>query len=178
MTLTAELFDQVASATGGGPAHHEERRVSRRLGLRATVSVLVPESGTIARRSVVVRDISTTGVGLLLHAPMRRGELLVLELAQTDAPPRRVACEVRRCQLVPGGLYVVGLGFRKATTPKPAPAASPRQNPRTPTPPPPRFPTTNPTRSKPPPSRTASAPPSWNEPRQGEAELPVVSTTA
>jgi hypothetical protein len=86
-------------------------RREQRVSVDAKVAVIhVDQSGVEALVSVIARDLTPEGIGLLSQTPMSVGQSFVLYL--DDAEPSRITCRVRHCRIVGQNRYHIGASFR------------------------------------------------------------------
>ena len=120
-TLSRELLTDVTGACElPNPAEPKGRRECWRvpIGTRATLCLPDADSTPV---SLVVRDVSAIGAGLLFEKPMKAGKKFWLYLPKPHAPEEHVGicCVVVRCD--PGGafkkLYSVGVTFLEGSAP-------------------------------------------------------------
>jgi hypothetical protein len=112
------------------PTPGAERRDIRRTAVAAR-GVLRILSGEPSRAfSVLTRDVSARGIGIVAAAPIERGVRVALEVSPGDgAPPVTVECEVRHCRAMADGVFSVGLAFAEPVaveSPDPKPATAHR----------------------------------------------------
>ena len=126
MKLPDELFEAVAGcqALCMDRGRRAERRNVGRIRLPARVQVIpVTQSGPGKPVSAQVRDMSQTGIGLLLPSKFSEGDNLIVRL-QAKEITAWVFCSIARIERVSEGLYVLGAIFIRllepAATPQPA----------------------------------------------------------
>ena len=93
-----------------------ERRANPRVPTRTSIEVYLLEpagASTVTRerpRSVVlrVRDLSRTGMGLLINSAVRERSRLLVMLPKTQAETLSLLCEAVRVQRLPGDMYHLG----------------------------------------------------------------------
>src|SRR5688500_13571359 len=107
MHISPELFAQIVTAMDCGepsppsppasPTTGWDNRARPRLTVHGT-AMIVPLIDRLGRRParVVLRDISTVGVGIVFDKPMRQDEQFALRLPLTDQTPLWVVCTVTR----------------------------------------------------------------------------------
>jgi hypothetical protein len=111
MILSADVFKGILKGLKTELAA-EDKRLSNRIGIRARVT-LVPFT-TTNRGSPVqgwCRDISTTGIGILVSDNLKVGQQFILELKREDDEPMRLLCETVRKAKVDSDLFVIGARF-------------------------------------------------------------------
>lgn len=114
------MFDRVRNLWRHGPgpdgAHPTasaalpDRRQSERFPSEATV-VVRAERADLPPTCVRVRDVSRTGLSLLIDRPLEPGMILTLELPPCDGPPATVLACVRHRTPDRAGGWVVGCTF-------------------------------------------------------------------
>ena len=116
MHISPELFAQIVSALEcvetSLPHGGWDNRARPRLNVQGT-AMIVPLIDRLGRRParVVMRDISTVGVGILFDKPMRMNEQFALRLPLTDTAPLWVVCNVTRFRPVSQETYSIGATF-------------------------------------------------------------------
>jgi hypothetical protein len=103
----AQIIHALTRPTAGA-----ERRNIRRTAVAAR-GVLRILSGQPTRSfSVLTRDVSARGIGIVAAAPLERGVRVALQVSQGEgAPPVTVECDVRHCRAMADGVFSVGLVF-------------------------------------------------------------------
>ena len=115
MNLTEEQFAFSLAALGCGDQAKENTRARTRipLGTRATI---IP-CGELGRRdpeTVVLLNISETGVGFLNTAQMRAGDTFILRVPPSQGkPPLNVLSTVIHAQAYATGMYAHGAAFTR-----------------------------------------------------------------
>ena len=116
MHISPELFAQIVSAMDCAeisPPHEGwDNRARPRLAVQGT-AMIVPLIDRLGRRParVVMRDISTVGVGILFDKPMRMNEQFALRLPLTDTAPLWIVCTVTRFRPVSEDTFGIGATF-------------------------------------------------------------------
>jgi hypothetical protein len=117
MKLSSELFNQISRSFGEPPARGPEELIERgsvRIGL-AGQAIIIPCPARCGRRpvSVAVRDLSSTGVGIIHTQRLEPGEQFILRLPQGThgAATATVLCTVVHCQPLALGVYALGARF-------------------------------------------------------------------
>jgi hypothetical protein len=65
--------------------------------------------------SVVLADMSTSGLGILHSTPLRVGDQFQIPLTRELAEPLTLICTCVRCEKLDEGLYSVGFEFNSST---------------------------------------------------------------
>lgn len=95
-----------------------ERRRAPRYPSRAMILCRLAGAAAGDDLRVQVRDVSDTGVGLVLDRPVARGALLVLEFPATGSNAAHVACaRVAHCSELPEGGHLAGCQLQSELTP-------------------------------------------------------------
>ena len=108
------LFEDITGDAGLLHSRNDERRGWPRvpIGLRGTIQLHEAALGA-QPMTVVVRDISRKGVGLLCPDEVEPGKAFMLKLRIKDADPVDLPCVVTRCER--GGMgasnFVLGANF-------------------------------------------------------------------
>jgi hypothetical protein len=115
MQLSAELYSQIVkdlTSDGLGEFGRQQRREPR-VGVRARAYIL-PSLSATTPIPVRVRDMSVSGIGLLLPRELGPDRLFLLLLPKVGGqPPLRLACTVAHCQAIGDDLYAVGARFAR-----------------------------------------------------------------
>jgi hypothetical protein len=91
----------------------EQRRGKRfRVGRRGRLLCPAPAAGQPAEASVLVRDVSAEGVGIVHTEPLAVGHLFVLVLTTRAGREVRLACRIVRCERAAGGGIACLIGAR------------------------------------------------------------------
>ena len=126
MILSADVFNGILKGLKTELAA-EDKRLSNRIGIRARVT-LIPFTPTMRGSPVQgwCRDISTTGIGILVSDNLKVGQQFILELKRDDDDPMRLVCEIVRKAKVDADLFVIGARFLGPAGEKPrnSPASS------------------------------------------------------
>ena len=109
MLLSMQMFDRIAGLSQGvardntvlpvGCRRAPERRQASRIAYGYRTQIC-RDSGPKAGvwDTVMLRDISVSGVGYLCHEPMNRGDTFVLKLLDKEGQTIRIRCSVSRCE--------------------------------------------------------------------------------
>lgn len=117
MELTAEQFEQITGLTSQPPIYDGvERRKHPRVafGSRARIYPLVPAVCPDGR-SVLVRDISLGGIGLLFSDALTIGDEFIIQLPTQRGEPLVIHCIAQRCDSGGsfGKQFVIGATFEQ-----------------------------------------------------------------
>lgn len=121
MELTAEQFELITGLTSQPPIYDgvDKRRHPRvAFGSRARIFPMVPIICPEGR-SVLVRDISVAGIGLLFSDPLAIGDEIILQLPAQRGEPLVVHCMVQRCDIggSHGKQFVIGATYEQVLDP-------------------------------------------------------------
>lgn len=104
------------------PGSGAERRKSRRVAVVTRGTLRVVQGAAARTFTVLTRDISETGMGLIAAAPIERGAVVSLELPDTTGkgllPPMR--CQVRYCRTLADGMWGIGVEYLEDQQDEPA----------------------------------------------------------
>jgi c-di-GMP-binding flagellar brake protein YcgR len=107
--VVSYLRDKVAASMAGS----EKRRTSR-MDLKSRIIIVPVHKGPAAERiSVLTRDISLEGVGLLAAVPIAKGQQFIAFLPRNETETLFVLCEVMHCAVVADGMFTLGCQFVK-----------------------------------------------------------------
>ncbi|MGE5609807.1 MAG: PilZ domain-containing protein [Bacillota bacterium] len=111
--IPEDLFGQITGLTS---VHFEPRPRNKRTGVRVALPLLahaIPVAHGLPAPSIHarVRDISSTGISILCHHPMRTGDSFLICLSRKDQTPIWAVCQVTRCRSTGDGIYLIGAGF-------------------------------------------------------------------
>jgi hypothetical protein len=130
--ISAEAFESIIRSlrSDARVGRGSDKRKTPRVGLSGRVTI-IPCSPNSDRNPVVamVRDLSTTGIGLAHSNPLVVGEQILLRFAATHMEPAKtILCTVTHSHTVGERLTTTGARFIKdieiATPPAPQPGAS------------------------------------------------------
>lgn len=111
MELSAELLHSLAHVKGD----QVERRAHVRAPLRLRLRIVPYEAGTTGEpMEVWTRDISASGLGILVYSPMAVGRKFIVALPGPNGPedpPLYLVCTIRNCAKMADHLYAVGASF-------------------------------------------------------------------
>ena len=124
MQLPVQLYSEVVtilkelSQAGGS-----EKRRSARIDVKANVQIGTLRGAGIEQVfSVLTRDISQTGIGLLIARPLAQGEKFLLELPRSHQAKVLVVATTSHSRILANGIFALGAEFLA-----PAPAELLRQ---------------------------------------------------
>src|SRR3954463_7799197 len=92
-----------------GPSEGERRTAIRQLST-LRIACYPAGSGLLERRMVRVRNVSRTGMGLVVDRPWQQGLALILELPAEDGV-RSARARIVHATSQPGGTFLVGCVF-------------------------------------------------------------------
>jgi hypothetical protein len=111
-----QLRNLIESLTG--PSSQDERRAKRRTAVVTRATLRIMDGASKRTFSVLTRDVSASGIGLITAAPVERGVHVLLELPHAGGTPLAVEGEIRYCRAIADGMWGVGVQF--SITPKPS----------------------------------------------------------
>lgn len=104
-----------------------EKRRATRMSVSAKVTAHLLDKGHIGRSfSVLARDVSLTGIGVLQAVSVQQGQEILLSLARPHGHPLMVVAKAMHCRPLADGLLAVGLEFSHVF---PDPAAKSQKQP-------------------------------------------------
>jgi hypothetical protein len=118
MRLAVQDFALVIEALRG-PGHAGAGGAEQRKAVRMTVStklkVHLPreDNRTFKSYSVLSRDVSLTGVGLMQSVGLPKGTKFVLTLPRANRPALHVVCKVMHTQMLADGLFGIGAEYEE-----------------------------------------------------------------
>lgn len=104
-----QLHKLLEALTGAGSG--DERRARRRTTVVARATVRILDGAANRSFSVLTRDVSASGVGLIAAAPIERGVVVQLELPH-GGQILKAEGEIRYCRAIADGMWGVGVQFR------------------------------------------------------------------
>jgi hypothetical protein len=119
MRLPLQCLTEVTSALQ--PKGHcvgmEKRRALRRsVGGRVQI---IPVDGAVRTPfTVLLQDISLTGLGILGSRRMEEGQRFAVIMPRVEMSPLSVVCVARSCSEVADGIFRVGAAFQQVVRPK------------------------------------------------------------
>jgi len=115
MKLSVQDFAEIVSALRGEASDlsAQEKRRAVRMSVTSKLVVGVLNDGALGRTySVLTRDISLAGIGLLQSIALQQGQEFVLSLPrQHGKPPLFFVLVVMHCRPLADGLYGLGCEF-------------------------------------------------------------------
>lgn len=93
-----------------------ERRAAPRLDSTLKLACYPVGSGLRERRQARVRNVSRTGIGLLVDRPWQTGTILIVEFPPTEDTAKAVRARVIHATAQLGGLFLVGCSFEPSLT--------------------------------------------------------------
>ena len=116
MVLTAQQYAEIVNYLRNrlGPGAGSEKRRTTRMELRSRIICTPITDGMPGQRfSVLTRDISMDGIGLLTAIPIKQGQQFIAMLPRNDAETVFVLCDVMHCGVLADGLFSLGCRFLK-----------------------------------------------------------------
>jgi hypothetical protein len=111
LTLTADAFNQIVNSLRSDEGRRfNEKRAKPRVGVRGRVSiVLLSHDGTGEKTLTVwVRDVSATGIGILLNEPLAHGSRFAACFHRNADQPLTLTYVVAHAKTAVKGLYNIG----------------------------------------------------------------------
>ena len=111
MKLSAATYHRIMSAlrSDGPDKLGREKRGEPRAGVSGRAEVFLPGAAQRRPRSLPVRDLSRTGIGLLSPVPAEPGEQFVVVLpADANGPARSLLFRVAHCRQINRELFGIG----------------------------------------------------------------------
>jgi hypothetical protein len=130
MQLTGELLQQIMKALRPDLSDRRERdpRTAPRVGIRSTVTI-VPQHHTDPRApglKVWVRDVSVSGIGVLLSTQLLPGSSFTASFPRKSGPPIVAIYTVQYCKCISKDLYSIGGKLERLM---PVPGEAPEEKP-------------------------------------------------
>lgn len=115
MELSAEMFNEVVKLLRSDASGGKDLRKAPRVGLRAATTVrIIPPDGSAQSAAVHIRDISSSGLGMVHSDRIPKGTRLVLHLRTQDDTEVAIEYIVRRCMMAATRSYLIGAELVKA----------------------------------------------------------------
>jgi len=109
----AEIVSYLRTKSAAAPAGSDKRRTSR-MELKSRIVITpIRDGAACPQASVLTRDISLEGVGLLTAVPLTKGQQFIALLPKSDRVTIFVLCEVMFCGVVADGMFTLGCRFTK-----------------------------------------------------------------
>ena len=105
----------VRPSTPQGPPPEGERRVAPRQSSTLRIACYPAGSGLLERRMARIRNVSRTGIGLIVDRPWHQGLAVILELPAEDGV-RSARARIVHSTSQPGGTFLVGCVFDNQLT--------------------------------------------------------------
>ncbi len=109
MKLSADQFNQATDAAVAIPLQHESRQ-HERVPIAARVTI-IPCAGSRESVTVVVRNSSSSGIGILARDPLQPGAQFLLCLATNTHVDRAMLFTVRHCSSLASAMFNIGAIF-------------------------------------------------------------------
>jgi hypothetical protein len=120
LELSADQFRDILTTLTNQPVEEQKARKSPRVGVSARVTIICADRH---EESVILRDLSVGGVGLVLTRARVPGEKIIVRLPRRSDKPQYVLGVVRHCTQTAPDMFFVGVMFISADAYR-APAAS------------------------------------------------------
>jgi hypothetical protein len=112
MQLSAELYRQIVRSLRSDPrtSRNLEKRINPRVGLRTklTITRRAFGSGTPTQSSVWVRDLSTSGIGIVTSEPLQMRSEFAAHLPGAMGEALTIVYTVMHCKELAKSLYSIG----------------------------------------------------------------------
>jgi hypothetical protein len=119
MKIPMQAFAQVVAALQrpGAGGDGREKRTATRMNIETplTLTLLATSKGPRAIQAIS-RDISQSGIGLVLGTATKTGDRIVVHLPRTPQPAMLMLAVVKLCKEVCDGVFKVGVEFVKELT--------------------------------------------------------------
>jgi len=113
MLLTAGQFKEMIASLRA-PSSKGDRRKSARLQVQASTLIApLTANGHEEGFTVLAKDISLEGVGLLSSVALKAGQQILIHLAKEKGETAYVVCTVMHCSEISDGVYSHGVKFEK-----------------------------------------------------------------
>jgi hypothetical protein len=106
MQLEYETFSEIIGSVRTTTQNTVEKRKNPRVGLRAQVELILHNNQ--AHVSAWLRDVSASGVGLLVRSPIERGDHFSIQIPNKEGIAKIVHCTSCYCRKVGAKLFNVG----------------------------------------------------------------------
>ena len=110
MILSADLYNQILQALRSDRSERD-KRCSPRVGLRGQVDVLLKPGTKTPPQRMRVRDLSTTGIGLLHVRDVPAGSEFIVRFPArggASSAPVHVSCVVVHCRKLGSDAFAIG----------------------------------------------------------------------
>lgn len=111
MQLSAELYRQIVRSLRSDPrsSRNMEKRVAPRVGLRSKLGIIRRGPGGIELQSSVwVRDLSTSGIGIVTAEPFPKRSEFIAQLPGVMGESMAIVYTVCHCKELAKSLYSIG----------------------------------------------------------------------
>jgi hypothetical protein len=115
MNLTAQSFAEIVACMKNGfnTAGMEKRRASR-IEVQNKVHISIFAEGKIIRSlTVLSRDLSFTGIGLMSAIPLECGDTFIIQLPRQNKPPVYLVTKVMFSRAIADSLFTIGGEFER-----------------------------------------------------------------
>lgn len=117
MKLSAATFEAIVSSLRSDEkSSKSDKRTEPRVGVRGQVRIVMtrPGKGGAVTLPMAVRDVSSTGIGIIHSEPVALGTQFLLLLEPSDptvSTPTSILCTIVRCRAVAAKLFSLGATF-------------------------------------------------------------------
>jgi len=117
MQLSADLYRQIVKSLRSDPrsSRNMEKRIAQRVGLRSklTIARKVPGGAAPLQLAVWVRDLSTSGIGIVTAEPLPMKSEFVAMLPGALGEAMSIVYTVVHCKEQAKNLYAIGATFTR-----------------------------------------------------------------
>ena len=117
MQLSAELYRQIVKSLRSDPrsSRNLEKRIAPRVGLRSklTIARKIPGSSAAPQLAVWVRDLSTSGIGIVSAEPLPMKSEFVALLPGALGESMSIVYTVVHCKEQAKNLFAIGATFTR-----------------------------------------------------------------
>jgi hypothetical protein len=111
LTLTADAFNQIVHSLKSDEGRRfNEKRSKPRVGVRGRVSIVLLGNDSVGEKTLTVwvRDVSATGIGILLNEPLPHGSRFAACFHRNGDQPLTLTYIVAHAKTAVKGLYTIG----------------------------------------------------------------------
>lgn len=124
MRLSYDLFRQIITGLKADTRQLKDNRGEPRVGITCDATVVSgrssqpgPAPGQLRTSRIQIRDLSCTGVGLLMNTKVPTGQKFIIELPSNDGPCW-LMCTAVHCQQLDEKVYRVGANHTRVLEPE------------------------------------------------------------
>lgn len=121
MRLSYDLFRQIITSLKADSRQVRDNRGEPRVGISCDATVVSgrstnPAPGALKTARIQIRDLSCTGVGLLMNSNMAKGQKFIIELP-SDKGPCWLLCSSVHCHQLDDKVFRVGANHTRVLEP-------------------------------------------------------------